>query len=174
MHRVGKTVRQVLPLEQRGAIVIMSIFSPCMCFLSCNWKHFVGLSARRYMFQIPSFKMVRRMWKWVTGFLVVWRIYHCVVLFDSAVAPSLISPFGYMAYTRFAPSLWETALLCNDISHWLGTSLESALGYFSVNVPDRSVESRSYLTGVSMAQLRGQLSNMNVMFLRKTVLKTFW
>ena len=28
---------------------------------------------------------------------------------------------------RFAPSQWETSLLCNDISHWLGASLESAL-----------------------------------------------
>ena len=28
---------------------------------------------------------------------------------------------------RFVPGQWETALLCNDISHWLGTSLESAL-----------------------------------------------
>ena len=25
---------------------------------------------------------------------------------------------------RFAPSQWETALLCNDVSHWLGASLE--------------------------------------------------
>ena len=31
------------------------------------------------------------------------------------------------ADSRFAPSQWETALLCNDIFHWLGTSLESAL-----------------------------------------------
>ena len=28
---------------------------------------------------------------------------------------------------RFVPSQWETVLLCNDVSHWLGTSLESAL-----------------------------------------------
>ena len=28
---------------------------------------------------------------------------------------------------RFAPSQWETALLCNDVSHWLGASLESSL-----------------------------------------------
>ena len=28
---------------------------------------------------------------------------------------------------RFAPSQWETALLCSDLSHWLGTSHESAL-----------------------------------------------
>ena len=30
------------------------------------------------------------------------------------------------ADSRFAPSQWETALLCNDVSHWLGGSLESA------------------------------------------------
>ena len=29
--------------------------------------------------------------------------------------------------SRVAPSQWETALLCNDVSHWLGASLESAL-----------------------------------------------
>ena len=28
---------------------------------------------------------------------------------------------------RFAPNQWETALLCNNFSHWLGASLESAL-----------------------------------------------
>ena len=27
----------------------------------------------------------------------------------------------------FASSQWETALLCNDVSHWLGANLESAL-----------------------------------------------
>ena len=35
------------------------------------------------------------------------------------------------ADSRFAPSQWETALLCNDVSHWLGASLESALNYGS-------------------------------------------
>ena len=29
--------------------------------------------------------------------------------------------------SMFASSQWETALLCNDVSHWLGASLESAL-----------------------------------------------
>ena len=32
-----------------------------------------------------------------------------------------------MADSRFAPSQWETALLCNDVSHWLDASLESVL-----------------------------------------------
>ena len=27
------------------------------------------------------------------------------------------------ADSRFAPSQWETALLCNDVSHWVGASL---------------------------------------------------
>ena len=51
------------------------------------------------------------------------------------------------ADSRFAPSQWETALLCNDVSHWLGANLESALnddramqwatawGSFSQNTP---------------------------------------
>ena len=31
------------------------------------------------------------------------------------------------ADSRFAPSQWETVLLCNDVSHWLGPSLELVL-----------------------------------------------
>ena len=38
------------------------------------------------------------------------------------------------ADSRFAPCQWETALLCNDVSHWLGTSLESALNMWMVLV----------------------------------------
>ena len=33
------------------------------------------------------------------------------------------------ADSRFAPSRWETALLCNDVSHWLGANRESTLEY---------------------------------------------
>ena len=32
-----------------------------------------------------------------------------------------------MADSRFVPSQWERALLRNDVSHWLGTNLESDL-----------------------------------------------
>ena len=31
------------------------------------------------------------------------------------------------ADSRFVPSQWEPVLLCNDVSHWLGAGLESAL-----------------------------------------------
>ena len=35
----------------------------------------------------------------------------------------------YRADSWFAPSQWETSLQSNDVSHWLGTNLESALNY---------------------------------------------
>ena len=35
------------------------------------------------------------------------------------------------ADSRFAPCQWETALLCNDVSHWLGACLESTLTQWS-------------------------------------------
>ena len=37
------------------------------------------------------------------------------------------------ADSRFVPSQWETALLCNDISHWLGASLQWALQLTTYN-----------------------------------------
>ena len=43
------------------------------------------------------------------------------------VASSLIDWALTWFYSRFAPSEWEMELLWNDISHWLGTHLESAL-----------------------------------------------
>ena len=33
----------------------------------------------------------------------------------------------FRADSKLGPSQWETALLCNDISHWLGANLESTL-----------------------------------------------
>ena len=36
------------------------------------------------------------------------------------------------ADSRFVSSQWETALICNNVSHWLGTRLESDLYYFQI------------------------------------------
>ena len=38
--------------------------------------------------------------------------------------------------SRFAPSQWETALLCNDVSPWLGANLESTLNMTGLIVVD--------------------------------------
>ena len=48
------------------------------------------------------------------------------------------------ADSRFAPSQLEMALLCNDISHWLGTSLESAMWckipYKQINTVNNTID----------------------------------
>ena len=56
------------------------------------------------------------------------------VIDHSAFESSITRPVQSMfvnelnrADSRFAPSHWQTALLCNDVSYWLGASLESAL-----------------------------------------------
>ena len=37
---------------------------------------------------------------------------------------------GFRADSKFALSQWETALLCNEVSRWLGANLESDLGFY--------------------------------------------
>ena len=50
--------------------------------------------------------------------------------------------------SRFGPCQWETALHCNDVSHWLGTRLESAL----FDELQGHVERRLYHTGKTSVQ----------------------
>ena len=45
----------------------------------------------------------------------------------SGSRPSVFNLVEHRANSRLAPSQWETELPCNAVSHWLGTSLESAL-----------------------------------------------
>ena len=49
------------------------------------------------------------------------NVIQCRVKFSENYANTL------RADSRFASNQWETASLCNDVSHWLGTSLKSAL-----------------------------------------------
>ena len=42
--------------------------------------------------------------------------------------------YSSKADSRFVPSQWETALLCNDVSHWVGANLESTLSSIAKNV----------------------------------------
>ena len=57
----------------------------------------------------------------------------------------------YRADPRFAPSQWETALLCNDVSHWLGASLESTL-----YLPVTSIQRRRHRQGARRLRLCSQ------------------
>ena len=53
-----------------------------------------------------------------------WQIVH---IFNTVQVDTVWSQYNIRTYSRFAPSQWEMALLCNDVSHWLGASLESVL-----------------------------------------------
>ena len=58
---------------------------------------------------------------------------------------ALFSPYradNYRADCSFAPSQWETALLRNSVSHWLGENLESALRYYAIS----DKRSQNYMT----------------------------
>ena len=43
----------------------------------------------------------------------------------------------------FAPNQWETALHCNDASHWLGANLESALINYTSNSDARILKHKN-------------------------------
>ena len=51
--------------------------------------------------------------------------------------------------SRFASSQWETALLCNDVSYWLGASLESAL-YIMYMVNHMAMQGARASTGMAL------------------------
>ena len=53
---------------------------------------------------------------------------------DTSVLAQHHMPMIFRADSRFAPSQWGTALLCNDVSHWLGANLDSALN-FRISLP---------------------------------------
>ena len=57
-------------------------------------------------------------------------LYPAIERWCNFVTMSLIGwmqAYDHRADSRFAPSQWETALLCNDISYWLDASPKSAL-----------------------------------------------
>ena len=67
---------------------------------------------------------------------LVWYAEEILLSFDSRTfiwrrhESSYVVMTGFVmsrADSRFAPSQWNNALICNDVSHWLGASLESAL-----------------------------------------------
>ena len=61
-------------------------------------------------------------------------VFHCPALPCFALHGLTLSciTLHYQGWdSRSAPSQWETALLCNDVSHWLDANLESVLLYHS-------------------------------------------
>ena len=62
-----------------------------------------------------------------------YRSYICVGKYGNIGKWQVLNYWFYVriamyprADSSFAPSQWEPALLCNDVSHWLGANLDSA------------------------------------------------
>ena len=56
-----------------------------------------------------------------------WPFYHHWRRWTSSISQPPMNPMMIKADSRFAMSQWETELLGNNVSHWPGASLESAL-----------------------------------------------
>ena len=58
-------------------------------------------------------------------------VFTCLfsVLNLAGVLTALLPRHLLPANSRFTPSQWDAALICNDVSHWWGASLVSALYY---------------------------------------------
>ena len=67
----------------------------------------------------------------INGISSAWKISvkHLQQMLYVALTRCINRKSGFMADSRLAPSQWETSSQSNAISHWLGTSLESALSY---------------------------------------------
>ena len=71
--------------------------------------------------------------------MILWEIYHAKLWnWSVTIAPTdyeftFDTSAIHSADSRFAPSQWETAFLCNNISHWLGPNLETALYSSNLN-----------------------------------------
>ena len=63
----------------------------------------------------------------------------------------------HRADSRLAPSQWETSLLCNDVSHWLGANLESALPSYDMR-QQTGQEVITFYQGLTQDLLRWQIS----------------
>ena len=75
------------------------------------------------------------------------------------------------ADSRFAPHQWETALLCNDVSHWLGAGLESALDVLCSSLMNGHTESQT----VTIPSLPSISINKDYYFLQcYSKVKSYW
>ena len=63
---------------------------------------------------------------------------------DGLLSTNFCATWMYVrADSRSAASQWETALLCNDVSHWLDANLESALYVYSPYLACRQIRAFS-------------------------------
>ena len=65
------------------------------------------------------------------------------------------------ADSRCAPSQWETPLLCNKVSHWLGASLKSALSIIHTDIDTNIHPHNQYLINIYI-KIQTSLSQFDI------------
>ena len=103
----------------------------------CSIQHKLIATEYNYSFVSATFTRVRCLWFdiiWVNEIAHGDNDYGTAIFTDtwycSMVALGSVTGFGVhisRADSRVPPSQRETALLCNDVSHWLGANLESVM-----------------------------------------------
>ena len=68
--------------------------------------------------------------QWLGAKLVKWRRHDIDMMQNVKITMVIFFlELDHRTDSWLAPSQWETALLCNDVSHWLGAKLKSAQNY---------------------------------------------
>ena len=115
-----------------------------MLFNRYRWSGIIHIGRNRYSKQGEWWNQVPR-WRWILNLNIKDLIDLCVIaggrtygkrILCCFIAKKVHNPLLwnqglFRDDSRIAPSQWETALLCNDVSHWLDARLESALLFSS-------------------------------------------
>ena len=99
----------------------------------CLWKYYSVFPSRDHWAHIHQVKVLHGHWG-TNGYTTICSPMSMQYFYLHFHEIGLVSSFGpnysfiaSRADSRFVPSQWEMALVCNNVSHWLGASLESAL-----------------------------------------------
>ena len=98
------------------------------------WWFYFQLVQRYHVWTVPILVFIIALHK---SYLKLLRIHYLLKSMMPIKTASAYIPdwwWASRAGSRFAPSQWETVLLCNDVSYWLGANLKSALGFFMWNI----------------------------------------
>ena len=98
----------------------------CVLLLACMVQMCVGVLACELQWQTNKALEINSL-KSTWYLLHVYPDYLIEVVQSSVDDVSGVMLYDFRADSRFEPSQWETALLCNDVSHWLSAHLVSAL-----------------------------------------------
>ena len=114
-----------------GNIVILTKFSPVAAAIVVNMTVFGAVGDENFVTIVKiTSGATSDKFRQTDGFSFQWII----VKSGAFRAQSEGCVLYYRTDSKFVPSQWETVLFCNDVSHWLGTSLKSALYYYSAKI----------------------------------------